>query len=189
MKNLVKRIYSLVPKKITKHSLPLEPISQINQFSNPQFAPYQSDEANIFKIKNTNHANYIIEKIQIYQPFNGKEHSIYIIDIKNNSKLIGYAKIILNLTDPRPKYKNKPFISFNSTQKKFQRQGYATNRIILMNLLSSSFFNYPLYSGNLISGPEIALWEKLTKNDIAKKYIESQKQRYAFKEKAKPFKK
>lgn len=98
------------------------------------------------------------------------DRCIVVIDFDPSGELIGYGEVVNNLSeDIGSSYSNEPFVGYVQTEEKYQRQGKALRRYIVMNALTQMINHRPLHSPSSRMPEATAVWEKLVQMGKAKK--------------------
>ena len=92
------------------------------------------------------------------------EQTIVLQDVNENGDEKGHGSIKRILMDPG--YLNEPYVGYSETETQYQRQGLGVRRLLLMNALTQSFFNLPLYS-MFANDSAQKVWNKLVKEGTA----------------------
>lgn len=112
--------------------------------------------------------------------------NFYLCDLTKDNTLIGQSHVSYTMMSNEP-YDQNPSEHWNGTELPFVGNGYGTNRLLMMNALSLTFWEVPMRSDLYLMGKaeghvtsEELLWKKFVKQGIAKPYILQENQHYIF---------
>lgn len=112
--------------------------------------------------------------------------SFYLCDLTKDGTTIGQSEATYMMMSDNPFYQN-PSEHWNGTELPFVGKGYGTNRLLMMNALSMTFWRLPLRSDLWLMGKadghvtsEELLWKKFVRQGKAKTYTLEQNQHYIF---------
>ena len=196
-----------LPTDMSEYNPMLDMIEVVNQKNLPKparneftmFAQKHSDNPNthVNQLENFNAFFVIPHKKQTYNTWVGWhtklsmdnwhfKSNFYLCDLTENNEVIGQSHVSYTMMSSDPFYHN-PSEHWNGTEFPFVGNGYGTNRLLMMNALSLTFWGLPMRSDLYLMGKaeghkttEELLWKKFVRQGIAKTYTLKQNLHYIF---------